>query len=813
MKFKILSAAIVSIAIGGIIFFKADLNPYFSKAKRLVDKVERHGGIMKRVTERLDCAAQAFEAKLPSVDIVIDAAKDGPIYGDPEGLQRVHTLESELHTMEIRDDHPRIFVTSETVEIYRERVRQRHPAFNNIIELAEKGDIVNLAFVYLMREKDNPATASKCAREVIRMLIENDPASGDQRFVQRDIAKMTLAFDWVYNAMTDPQRKYIAKKLSKLAGIKERADAIRGGVKEAGETFHREEWIFDSYRAWPEIALAHHDPDAEFVYKSRWGYDWYWGDAARMYAYAADGTPFEGYYAGADGADWFLALKSSTGINLVDGEDYPWCKNSAYYTLYRLDLERGRETLHHGITIGGAGCISYREGPTAWKMKKFFGRTLALAMENPYIKWLVNDQIGVSDWILTTTGYGGLDELGPIAGVLFDDPMLKRSNPKDATYEELPYAKLFPGGNEVYMRTGWSDRPVIVGFRSAPAYTKTSHGDFDVNTFVIYKDGVLSPDSGVYDAYAGQSNYFSYQKSTVAHNDILVIDPSRPDDPKKLGNAPDPGGVDRVFTRTFGAPSRFGKEDEFLHNPYADWADIVAFKTTPYYDYVVGDAQKAYRNRLDRYYRTLVFIRKGSNGYLVVYDQLKLKKRGLQIRWLFHLVAEPSISGERVGAEVPGHIENYKGDYLSAKNTFNTSALYLKILKADNSIIRKVGGAGYEYWVDGSKPKNFPVAEKELKRIEEQMGGKWQESGTWRIELIPQDKKMEQDLINVIYMGDADKPFDPDTISLKEDGSSYNIEIKDDMAPTNIIFLKGDEPRGSIIIKDKISDKFPEIKK
>ncbi len=743
----------------------------------------------------------------------LDAAKDGPIYGDPDGLARVQKLEVELHNMSVRHDHPRIFITPDTVEIYRARVRKYSPAFSSAIELAEKGDIVNLAFVYLMRENDNPVTASKCAKEVIRMLIDNDPAAGDKRFIGREISKMALAFDWVYNAMTDPQRKYVVEKLSRLAGIKERAQAIRNGSKESDETFHREEWIFDSYRAWPEIALAHHDPDAEFVYKSRWGYDWYWGDAARMYAYAADGTPFEGYYAGADGVDWFLALRSATGINLVDGETYPWCKNAAYYTLYRMDLERGRETLHHGVTIGGAGCISYREGTVAWKMKKFFGRTLPLAMENPYIRWVVDNQIGMSDWILTTAGYGGLDELGPISAILFNDPNVKYANPKDATYDALPYTKLFPGGNEAYMRTGWTGRPAIVGFRSSPAYTKTSHGDFDVNTFVIYKDGVLSPDSGIYDAYAGQSNYFRYQKSTVAHNDILIIDPSRPDEPKKLGDVPDPGGVDRVFTRTLGAPSRFGNEYVFLHNPYGEWADIVAFKTTPYYDYVVGEAHKAYRDRLDKYYRTLVFVRKGNNAYLVVYDKLKLKKPGLQVKWLMHFVTEPDINGQKVKTEVPGHIEWFSGNFLKAKNVFNTSELFLRVLKADDSLIRKIGGSGYEYWVDGSKPKNFPVAEKELTRIEEQMGGKWQEAGTWRIELIPQDKKRDYDFINVIYIGDADESFNPDNVTLREDASSYTIEITDEVVPTNITFLKGEEPRGSIVIKDKIKEDFPEIKK
>lgn len=787
--------------------------PALAQARAFIEKAERHTHALQGIKNKVDAVKETFEVKAPSINIDVDAAKNGPIYGDPEGLVRVKALEAKLHNIGIKKDHPRIFLDPDNINVCRQRILRRHPAFNNIIDLAEKGDIVNLAFLYLMREHDNPATALRCSKEVIRMLVDNDPTTGDKRFVGREIAKMALAFDWIYNAMTDSQRKYVAEKLSNLAGIKKRAKAIREGLKETGETFHREDWMFDSYRAWPEIALAHHVPDAEFVYKSRWNHDWFWGDAARMYAYAADGTPFEGYYAGADGVDWFLALKSATGINLIDGEDYPWFKNTAYYIFYRLDLERGREALHHGVTIGGAGCISYTEGSVAWKMKKFLGRTLPLAYENPYIKWVGNHQIGVSDWILTTTGYGGLEELGPIASVLFDDLHAESISPNDAAYENFPYAKLFSGGDEAYMRSGWTGKPTIIGFRSAPAYTKTSHGDFDVNTFVIYKDGVLAPDSGVYDAYVGQSNYFCYQKNTAAHNNILVIDPFRPDEPKKFGTAPDPGGVDFVFTRTFGASSRFGREDEFLHNPHADWADLAAFKTTPNYDYVVGKANKAYRDRLDKYYRTLVFIRKGNGGYLIVYDQLKLKNKNYQIKWLLHLVTEPVIKGQIVKSEVPGHIEIYKGYYLNAKNVFNTSSLFLKTLKPENYLIRKVGGSGYEYWVDGSKPKNYPVADSEKKRIEEQMGGKWQEAGTWRIEIMPQDKRDQHDFINVFYIGDADEQPNPNAISLKEDASSYIINIEDELAPTTVTFLKGEEPKGSIIIKDKINDTFPDVKK
>jgi len=727
----------------------------------------------------------------------LDAERDGAVYGDPEGLARVEKLEAQIHNMEIIKEHPRIFLCPENLDLIRNRSKEKMhkiSSFNKILGFAEKGDIVNLAFAYLMLEESSPRSANECARKVIQALIEADPLSGDKRFISQEVGRMALAFDWTYNAMSEDQRRVITDKLSRLAKIDEKAKKIRNGYKRSGEVFHREEWMFKSYKAWPEIALAHHNPNADFIYKARWRYDWYWGDAARMYAYAADGTPFEGYYYGADGVDWFLALKSATGINLIDGE-FGWCKNAAYHILYRLDLERGREIFHHGVCLGAAGCVSYKEGSVAWKIREFFGRTLALASDNPYIKWVLNKNIGISSWILTTIGYRGMKGLGAIARILFDDPTDGVKDLRDASYDNLPLARLFPGGNEAYMRTGWFGKPTCVGFRSSPAYTKTSHGDFDVNTFVIYKDGVLSPDSGVYDAYAGQKSYFQYQKNTTAHNNLIVIDPKRPDGPIKLSGATDPGGTERVFTRSFGAPSRFGIKDVFLHNENADWADIIDFKTTPTYDYVIGEAAKAYSSRVDEFIRSLAFIRKGSSAYVIIFDRVEAKSPKFIKKSLIHLVGEPKVEGKLLDTKVEGHYEIFDSNFFESENAFGTSRLFCKMLLPYKRSVAKIGGDGYEFYVEGKRPKNYSITEKTIKRVEKQMGGVWQEIGRWRLEIIPEKKQKRDYFLQVMYVTETDDTFNPEDVTLEEKDESFVVSIKDDLlSNVRIEFAKTGKP-------------------
>ncbi len=720
-----------------------------------------------------------------SPSIAIDASQDGPVFGDPDGLKRVKLVEGQIHQLKIRAGHPRIFITKENIPEIRKKLTAFNPSWHAILEKADAGDLINAAFVYAVLGETDPLASRLALSTVKKILLEREPDVKKNWAQEKDAAVMALAFDWVYNGLTEPERAQLMEKLTRLNRIEERARKIRSGYKEIVETFHREEWIFNSWRAWPEIALAHHVSDAEFNYKTRWSHEWYYGDAARMYAYAADGTPFEGYYMGADGCDWFLALKSATGINLIDDPEVGWCRNAAYYWLYRLDFGLGREILHKGAFIGNAGILSYAKGISAWKFKEFFGRTMGLASDDPFCKWGINNiSQDISSWIMTTTGYAGLGELEHIANAIYDHPLQPAKDPRTASYEELPYARFFPGGKEAVMRTSFRPESTAVGFTAKNAYTMTSHSDFDVNTFMIYKKGNLAPDSGVYDAYQGQHNYLNYQKNTTAHNNVLIIDPREPDAPRKLARSVDPGGVELVSKRTFGAVNRWGFKDAFLHDTRAHWTQILDFQTTPAYDYIIGEAAKAYSSRLDEYIRHLVFIRKGDSAYVIVFDRIDAKSGDYVKKWLLHLVSEPQMNGKILRAKVPGHYEIFNSDFLVANNAFNTAKLYNKTFLPKHRMIAKIGGEGYEFWIEGAKPRNIDISDKVKKYIEENTGGPWQEIGTWRVEVTALDKKERDYFLNVLYAADINDALNPDNISMRENDSEVEVLIKDQQLGT-----------------------------
>ncbi len=778
---------------------------------------------------------------------------------DQEGLARVQALETKLNNMTIIPTHPRVFLNQENLAELRAKVGQA--AWNAVLAKANQGDLISSALGYLMLEQSNPGQAFIYANNVFTKIststFTNWCATGQYDLSSRlNVAIASLAFDWAYSGLTEAQRTVIIDKLAAAADITAKKKEINDGIvpkagssacyKNAtkGETFHREEWAFYAFEAWPEIALAGHHPDAESVYKSRWDYRWYWGDAARMEAYVNDGTAFEGYYFGNDGVSWFLPLKTATGINLVDGPDSAWNRDAAYYMLYRFDIANSRETMHKGVATSTSATNSFLKTLSdTWKLREHISRTFSIgAKKDPYLQWFINNKIDrFSSWLMTNNYFGSVTALYDISKLLFYDAAAPQKDPTTASYAELPFDRHFEGGNEAYMRTGWGPQSTIVGFRSKPVFTMTSHSDFDVNTFVIHRDGgPLSPDSGVYDAYEQQKNYMQYQKNTVAHNNLLIIDPADADGPKKLGMVADPGGTDSRSTRTFSAPNSFNNSVFVEKDPTANWADIIKFESHPDYAYLIGDAREAYGSRLSKYDRNLAFLRKGNDeAYMIIFDRVTAPDPSYKKKWLLHTISEPTLNGTIVQTEVPGHIETYNGDYMVAANYEQTSKLHAKFLLPADHTVRRVSGEilhtngtvtvnygsdqvigngtgftqamvghhfhvnkdktstvpsgydgfydwyqiksvtdpthltlqrkytaaaalndaytinqGYQFWVDGTTPKNVFVTGSTKSGIDNAVTGKaWQHMGQGRVELMPLAGNKTDNFLVAMYMG------------------------------------------------------------
>ena len=187
----------------------------------------------------------------------------------------------------------------------------------------------------------------------------------------------------------------------------------------------------------------------------------------------------------------------------------------------------------------------------------------------------------------------------------WDDPFLESSTPQGGET-----AMGFPMTGVVTMRSGWEEADTFVGFKSGPS--DVGHSHLDANSFVLSAGGErLLVDEGSW-PYAGLLGFFDESgprfdfdaNGTAGHNTLLV------------------DGQGQLY-----GPEHGGK--------------IVDFRSEAEADIVSGDATTAYGGSLDRYIRTLAFVKP---DLVLVLDQVRAD-RPRYLEWLFHH------RGEAVGDE------------------------------------------------------------------------------------------------------------------------------------------------------------------
>jgi hypothetical protein len=130
---------------------------------------------------------------------------------------------------------------------------------------------------------------------------------------------------------------------------------------------------------------------------------------------------------------------------------------------------------------------------------------------------------------------------------------------------------------------------------------------------------------------------------------------------------------------------------------------------------------------------------------VIVLDHLRMKNtatRQRDIKWLGHFVNKPQVSGSLLHTAVPGKIETFNGtDYTASHGSGN---LAIRTLLPDSSRITRIGGTGYEYWVNGV---NYPPA------VAADTG--FYTPGSWRIEVSPSRITDSVIFLHTIQMGDT----------------------------------------------------------
>ena len=224
---------------------------------------------------------------------------------------------------------------------------------------------------------------------------------------------------------------------------------------------------------------------------------------------------------------------------------------------------------------------------------------LAAQAGNGHWQWYVEQMGGPAQ----TSGYVGF-----VRGSL---PKVDPKAPKD-----LPTSRLFRGTGQAYLNTTLmdADKDVQVVFKASPMGTR-SHGNAANNSFLLWAYGErLLVRTGHYYIYGGP-HHRDWVWSTRSVNNITV------------------GGRGQ------------------LKRSAAAKGEIVAFKTTPTIDLVVGEAGGAYRAGassgqkpfLDRFTRAILFVKP---ELVIVFDRLVAREPTTFEYWL-HAVNKFQLGGQR----------------------------------------------------------------------------------------------------------------------------------------------------------------------
>ena len=262
----------------------------------------------------------------------------------------------------------------------------------------------------------------------------------------------------------------------------------------------------------------------------------------------------------------------------INAFDKPYYARAGYYAMYLLPP---------GKTSGGFGdlCADKTAASTRTLMSVF-----AAQAQNPHWQWYV-DQLGgtVSD-----RGYIGFIR-GALAQVPVQPPL------------DLPSSRVFTGIGQAFLNTQITQGrdAVQIAFKASPFGTQ-SHGYEANNAFLLWAYGKrLLIRSGRRDSY-GSEHHRNWMWSTRSVNCITV----------------NGQGQRRRSAAALGK--------------------IIGFRTTADIDIVVGEAGQAYETPLDRFTRSIIFVKP---ELMIVYDRLRSPEPATYDYWL-HALHKIEIQGQ-----------------------------------------------------------------------------------------------------------------------------------------------------------------------
>jgi len=220
---------------------------------------------------------------------------------------------------------------------------------------------------------------------------------------------------------------------------------------------------------------------------------------------------------------------------------------------------------------------------------------------------------------------------------LWRDTTVKKGNLK-----AFKLSHISPGPGYVYARSSWDEDATYFFFKCGDRFT--AHQHLDVGHFLIYKYDELIGDGGHYDSF-GSLHDVNYHLRTIAHNTILIHDPSETWPRIRAGPVSgNDGGQSHSWPHHNGAvsdPAAWQKGRDLY-----DIADILAFEDRGAYMYVAGDCTRSYSpEKIAHFTRQIVFLRPDT---AIIFDRVRSRDPSFKKTWLLQAMKVPTRTADHL---------------------------------------------------------------------------------------------------------------------------------------------------------------------
>ncbi|MBQ6596004.1 MAG: heparinase II/III family protein, partial [Lentisphaeria bacterium] len=528
------------------------------------------------------------------------------------------------------------------------------------------------------------------------------------------------AYDWIYDTMTDAERKEIGKALfdhmkaaQNLVWISKSGAHNKGeGVSPWSSSFYGTP-LLKFYTGLTFLKAGIDDPAAEKYLKEGLS------DHLKMLTFRASMAGADGGgnnstpgYAFGDGpvCEWYFyhTWRNLTGHNIA--MDFPGNGMLPHWLFYATFPGPDGSTLEHGS--GGAWHMDNKLKMNLRHLaqyRKFYDRHPAA--------WLVDYFIAQQDEFkddgyIYKSGSWSFTGYPPWLPFMYKYTRRADYKPDPSRFENFPNAYFFRNLGQTYMFSGRSPEDTYVMF-TCGSKTK-AHKQYDENHFVIYKGGFLAMDTGTRTA-SGYKDWLddcwhdnNYAAHSIAHNVVLIRMEG-----EKWGGWPAP---------KYSVANHAGMCE-------TTGGIVKAFETNDLFTYICGDSTACYRKeKCRKMIRQFVFIRP---DYFVICDTVESVKPEQTQTWLLHSQNEPVEEKDQF------HFDE------------NAGRLFCRTFLPKDFRRTKVGGPGKEFWVDG---KNYPLGKTRLEEYKKRKVKKtlW---GNWRVELTAGKPTAQVRFLNLIQVG------------------------------------------------------------